>query len=189
MEGNNRWNLQTHTHTKHWCHYLFSCTYTNTQNMADIFSVVWLVRMRAVLVLWCVCAHICDQTVAACVCLQMHSSVFLCFEGIHTSVPLSCLSTHVCVVVAWVWVCPPFHDLPLCAHILLLNWHTGHLSQPDAHLDVSELQTKVFPQDGHSGPPLARTRLREQLDQQEDGGRDRRTGEEDTENGQKNRRM
>lgn len=98
----------------------------------------------------------------------------------------------------WVLVCIQFRGVPLRAHVLLLNGHAGHLAQSDAHLDVSELQTKVLPQDGHPGSPLARPRLREQLDQQEveDRGQngwrrrgDRKTAKEGTEKRQKNMKV
>lgn len=56
---------------------------------------------------------------------------------------------------------------PLCADVLLLHWHAGHLPQPHTHLDVSELQAQVLPQDGDSGSPLPRTRLWEQLEEEE----------------------
>lgn len=59
---------------------------------------------------------------------------------------------------------PLFLDLPLGAHVLLLNRHTRHLAQPDTHLDISKLQPQVLPKNGHPGSPLARTCLREQLD-------------------------
>ena len=64
----------------------------------------------------------------------------------------------------YLYLCPLFLHLPLSTHVLLLNRHTGHLAQPDAHLNVSEVQTQVLPQDGHPGSPLARPRLREQLE-------------------------
>lgn len=78
-------------------------------------------------------------------------------------------SIRVCVhggMLAQVWRCPQCHDSPLCAHILLLDRHTGYLAHLDAHLNVSELQTKVLPQDSYSGSTLARPSLREQLDQE-----------------------
>lgn len=62
-----------------------------------------------------------------------------------------------------------FLSLPFCAHVLVLYGHTRHLPHPDAHLDVSELQTQVFAQDGQPGAPLARPSLREQLDQRNKG--------------------
>lgn len=71
-----------------WRHYLFSavCAPAHKKRcfLVDIFSVVWLVGMREELVavafgvrLW--------ETIAACVCLQMHSSVFPCFMSVQTS--------------------------------------------------------------------------------------------------------
>lgn len=57
---------------------------------------------------------------------------------------------------------------PLRADVLLLHWHAGHLPQPHPHLDVSELQAQVLPQDGDSGSPLPRTRLWEQLEEEEE---------------------
>lgn len=57
-------------------------------------------------------------------------------------------------------------DSPLCADVLLLDWHAGHLPQPHPHLDVSELQAQVLPQDGDSGSSLPRTRLWEQLEEE-----------------------
>lgn len=134
-------------------------------------------RCWSPLPLVCVFPQICESafvrgTVASCVCLC--KGIHLCFCALRAYRPLCqfanaflciagvCLPTGVC---ACVWVCPLPINLPLCAHILLLNGHTGHFAQPDAHLDVSELQAQVLPQDGHPGSPLARPRLREQLEQ------------------------
>lgn len=64
--------------------------------------------------------------------------------------------------------CGPFVGLPLSTNILFLNGHTGHLPQPDTRLDVSKLQAQVFPQDGHPGSPLTRSRLRVQLEKRKD---------------------
>lgn len=52
-------------------------------------------------------------------------------------------------------------NLPFGTHVLVFNGNTGHLPQFDARLDVSELQTQVFPPDGHPGSALSRPRLRE----------------------------
>lgn len=61
-----------------------------------------------------------------------------------------------------------FPHSPLCADVLLLDRHAGHLPQPHPHLDVPELQAQVLPQNGDSGSPLTRTRLREQLREEEE---------------------
>lgn len=141
-------------------------------------------RYRLLLPLVCVCPQICGcvclqrerKLLPVCVCKCIHLCSCVLWACWLTVTVCECLSVHVgvCLIIdmcaTCVWVCPLFLNLPLCTHILLLNRHTRHLAQPDAYLDVSELQTKVLPQNGHPGSPLARPRLREQLDQQDDRG-------------------
>lgn len=95
------------------------------------------------------------------VCMQDY--IYCCYASLYQCV-------HTLCVLAWIWVHPLFLPLPLCAHILVLNRHTGHLAQPDAHLDVLEQQAQVFTQNGDPGSPLARPSLREQLKQREGAG-------------------
>lgn len=73
---------------------------------------------------------------------------------------------------------PSPQDSPLCADVLLLDRHAGHLPQPDPHLDVPELQAQVLPQDGDSGSPLPWARLWEQLDEDEEEGEDQEEAED-----------
>ena len=79
-----------------WRHYLFSavCAPAHKKRcfLVDIFPVVRLVGMREELVAaaFVVCPQVCEcvwlwEIIAACVCLQMHPSVFPCSASVKTS--------------------------------------------------------------------------------------------------------
>lgn len=100
MEGNNRWNLQTHTHTKHWCHYLFSCTYTNTQKMCSgwhFFCCLIGQDERGAGPLVRVCSDLWSDSCS----LRVSANAFICFSVLwrHTYLCATFMSFHACVCV------------------------------------------------------------------------------------------
>lgn len=101
------------------------------------------------------CHYVFFSTIESSVCIETCSGwhLILCLIGQDEKASYTC-----CCSQTWdllcAYVCSVVLNLPLGAHILLLDGNTRDPPNPDAHLDVSELQTKIFSQDGHPGSTL-----------------------------------